>query len=171
MKILMVFAAFLIVGSVSAVDFKPADYNEVKLETAKTMPQDYYNKKIKVTGTFSRILPTPIPEFIEKQFDEKRYLIIQITPSEWRLPVVIKKTSDLAVKFMEMDKNSSLIMYGKVKKFRYEANKGRRVVLKMPEYYLDLYHVEVIASTNDSKGWKQQRKEEKVERKRRRRNP
>lgn len=154
--------------SIQAAEFKPDAYKELDTKTVKTMPQDFKNKKVKISPVF-RKFASPTPDYIEKQFDDRKYAVIISSPNEWGLPIIAKKSGDLGEKVLAIQENSDLIVYGRVKKFRSKP-KGhkRRTFSKAPEYYIELQHIEVTQpTTNDGRGnnSKQERKTRKRERK------
>jgi len=153
MKRVFTFAVLLgIATSARAIEFKPDAYKEVDASMVKTMPQDFYNKKVKITPVF-RKFATPTPEFIEKQFDDRKYAVLVTTPKEWGLPIVVKKSGDLGEKVLAIQANSNLIVYGRIKKFRYKPKGPRgkvREFSRAPEYYIELQHIEITPASGSS---------------------
>ena len=161
-KIMTLITSLGLLASVNAAEFKPGDYKELQSSIIKTMPQDYSNKKIKATLTFIRIQASPTPDYLEKQFDERKYAILWTSPNEGALPIVVKKSSDLGEQVLALKSGSSLIVYGRVKKVKSKPKgpKGHKVreFSRAAEFYIELAHMEVSESTDRGRGTKTKRK-------------
>ena len=159
-KIIILVVACFLMNSAKCFEKKYNDYAEVSPNIIKTMPQDFTYKKIKTTLIYRRIVPSPTPVYMEKQFNERRYAIIVTKPNSGTLPIIVNKSTDIWKKFLTLEKNTNIVVYGKTKKFRNEPKRRKtRDFSRAPKYYLEIEHIELGEPTKNNK------KEKKVKEK------
>lgn len=117
--------------------FKAEYYTSVDNKTLKLKPEDYRNKKIFYEGFYSNIMTT-FPAYAEKNgIKAGKYFWLIITPEN--LPVIVRKGDDLDDVVIAIKKGSTVKVYGKVRKFKYQAKHTM-----LPLYYLEMVHIEVV---------------------------
>ncbi|MBN1863564.1 MAG: hypothetical protein JW808_01550 [Victivallales bacterium] len=135
--------AFLLVLPLSSTEFKTEGYEEVDEKTLELKPEDYRNKKIFYQGVYAST-QTSFPPYVERSGIKagKHYWLL-VTPHN--LPVIVKKGKDFDEPVAALKRNSTLKLYGKIKKFKYKPD-----LSTLPQYYLDLDYLEVIEEAEDA---------------------
>lgn len=135
----LIFCILFVAASLEleAATFKAESYTSVESKTLKLKPEDYRNKKIYYEGLYTST-QTTFPAYAERNgIKAGKYFWLVITPDN--LPVIVRKGKNLDDAVMALKRGSTVKVYGKVRKFKYQS---KHTVL--PYYYLELAHIEVV---------------------------
>lgn len=140
----------VLVGAINTSKYKLIDNTAIR-----NTPQTYYRKYIQLKTKFIATSPS-MPYFIERTFSSKKYYMLIIVPSTFR--VIAKRKKEFDEVIAPLKKGTPLILYGKVKKYS-----TKRHYRGMSQYYLDLDKIEIDKDAQAAVQTKQDVKEAKEE--------
>lgn len=117
------------------------EYAEIEFSALTIAPEKYDKKKVIFTEEYRNYSST-FPSYMDRSgLSSKKHILLSI--GEIRIPSVCSKT-DAMIKFIsELERGSSVKVYGKVRKFR--ATPGVRADGMAPEYYIEVEKIELVA--------------------------
>ncbi len=130
-------------GSMDAMAAEPATinadrYQEVELLILRATPEKFKNKRIRLTTRYQGFNIT-FPEYMEKSgFKGDKEYLVHIVPKN--LPVIAEKDDEMTELIAPLKKGTTVVVYGKVKEF------SRKSKHMLPEYFLELEHLELAAA-------------------------
>jgi hypothetical protein len=109
----------------------------------ETQPEEYKNKKVCYTSRFQKAMTT-FPAYAERNgIKVGKHFWLLIPPL--RLPVVARKSDEINALVLALKAGMVVKVYGKIRKFNAPPERAM-----LPRYYLDLAHLEVVASGGEA---------------------
>lgn len=143
-KLMMLVAILFFSMQLYGADFKPELYKEVSIKILKATPEEYRNKKIwyqtRYEG-FRKIFPNHV---IDSGFKSEKYYWFRVIPEI--IPVLTKKSDEYTKQLTTMKNETTVKVYGKLKKLRHSPKKRQQ-----DYFYLDLDKLEIITTPKDEK--------------------
>ncbi len=125
--------------STGEIDQKRSDsFTKITLNQVSIAPEDYKNKKVTYTGTFRKFSTTFLAYMEKSGFKPDKHFMLLI--GDKKVPVIAKKNKELTTFMATIKKGDSMIVYGRIKKFRVKPQKTIR-----PHYYLELHHINLVS--------------------------
>ena len=146
---------------VGAATSNMSKYKLVENTAMRNAPQTYYKKYITMKTSFLGTSPS-MPYFAEKTFSSKKYYMLIISPTSFR--VIAKRNKELDELIASLKSATPIILYGKVKKFS-----SKKFHSGISEYYLDLDKIEIDKEAQVTQDTKKDIKENREELKKERR--